>query len=72
MLTLTLPGKRLPGLLYHAVHVVTVWQPHQPPQYGIVAFWGMTEAQEQELLAGVLVARGAAAQVVEEDDRQVG
>ncbi|GIL79953.1 hypothetical protein Vretimale_12815 [Volvox reticuliferus] len=39
--------------------------------YGVVAFWGMTEAQEQELLAAVVKAKGVAVQLLDEDERQV-
>ncbi|GLI71297.1 hypothetical protein VaNZ11_016437 [Volvox africanus] len=39
--------------------------------YGVVAFWGMTEAQEQELLAAVVKAKAVAVQLLDEDERQV-
>ncbi len=72
VLTLTLPGKRSPRRAVPCRTRCHCTANPQRPQYGIVAFWGMTEAQEQELLAGVLAARGAATQVVDEEDRQVG
>ena len=38
-------------------------------QYGVVAFWGMTEMQEQQLLLPVLQKAGINA--LEEEDKQV-
>ncbi|GFR52223.1 hypothetical protein Agub_g14673 [Astrephomene gubernaculifera] len=39
--------------------------------YGVVAFWGMSEAQEQALLGAVVGSPGVAVQVLEEEEKQV-
>ncbi|KAG2443394.1 hypothetical protein HXX76_001754 [Chlamydomonas incerta] len=39
--------------------------------YGVVALWGMTEAQEQALLERVLGCRGVAVELLDEDEKQV-
>eukprot|EP00198_Chlamydomonas_reinhardtii_P003608 XP_001692944.1 predicted protein [Chlamydomonas reinhardtii] len=39
--------------------------------YGVVALWGMTEAQEQALLGRVLGCRGVAVELLDEDEKQV-
>ncbi|GLC38116.1 sporulation protein rmd1 [Pleodorina starrii] len=39
--------------------------------YGVVAFWGMTEAQEQALLDAVVCSKGVAVGLLDEDERQV-